>query len=308
MGPQGYPGSQWYYGTAITGENTSGTTFPSSGISNARVNDKYLNTATGNVYNCTTAGDASVATWAYIGNIKGPQGNIGPIGPTGQVDFTTPIAFDVAQSRANLASGDSIATLFGKTQKWFDDINSGGASTLLATNLSENRALVSNASGKIAASSITSTELGYLDGATSNIQNQIGTLTSLDTSAKGSLVAAVNELNGKIPVKVGYFYLIDYDVTSDTTTLTLEQGRRFSDYNLLVFAVTDNNYFRNPSILPREIFTTYAVNRVEIDYSTPEVLRWVGVQYVSDTQVAIMGSSNNAQHISIYGLNIITQS
>lgn len=202
MGPQGYPGSQWYYGTAITGENTSGTTFPSSGISNARVNDKYLNTATGNVYNCTTAGDASVAAWVYIGNIKGPQGNIGPIGPTGQVDFTTPITFDVAQSRANLASGDSIATLFGKTQKWFDDINSGGASTLLATNLSENRALISNASGKIAASSITSTELGYLDGATSNIQNQIGILSSLETSAKGNLVSAVNELNGKIDWKL----------------------------------------------------------------------------------------------------------
>lgn len=202
MGPQGVPGSQWYYGTKITGTSTTGTVFSSSGISSARVNDKYLNTSTGNIYNCTTAGAASVAKWAYIGNIKGPQGNMGPIGPTGQVDFTTPITFDVAQSRANLESGDSIATLFGKTQKWFDDINSGGASTLLATNLSENRALISNSSGKIAVSTITSTELGYLDGVTSNIQGQIGTLSSLDTSAKGSLVSAVNELNGKIDWKL----------------------------------------------------------------------------------------------------------
>lgn len=196
MGPQGAPGSQWYYGTKITGTSTTGTVFSSSGISNARVNDKYLNTSTGNIYNCTTAGAASVAKWAYIGNIKGPQGNVGPAGPTGEVDFTTPITFSVPSSRSNLASGDSIATLFGKTQKWFNDINSGGASTLLATNLSENRALISNASGKIAASSITSTELGYLDGATSNIQNQIGILSSLETSAKGNLVSAVNELNG----------------------------------------------------------------------------------------------------------------
>lgn len=107
---------------------------------------------------------------------------------------------------------------------------------------------------------------------------------------------------------MGYFYLIDYDVTNDLTTLTLENGRRFSDYNLLVFAVTDNGYFRNPSILPREIFTTYVVNKVEIDYSTNETLRWVGIQYVSDTQAAIMGHSNNSQHISIYGLNFITGS
>ena len=143
---------------------------------------------------------------------------------------------------------------------------------------------------------------------TGNVQNQIGTLSSLETSAKGSLVSAVNELNGKIPVRMGYFYLIDYDVTNDITTLTLENGRRFSDYNFLVFAVTDNNYFRNPSILPREIFTTYVVNKVEIDYSTNDALRWVGIQYVSDTQVAIMGHSNNAQHISIYGLNFVTGS
>lgn len=200
MGPQGVPGSQWYYGTKITGTSTTGTVFSSSGISSARVNDKYLNTSTGNIYNCTTAGAASVAKWAYIGNIKGPQGNVGPAGPTGEVDFTTPITFSVPSSRSNLASGDSIATLFGKTQKWFNDINSGGASTLLANNLSVNRALISNASGKIAVSTITSTELGYLDGVTSNIQGQIGTLSSLDTSAKGSLVAAVNELNGKIPI------------------------------------------------------------------------------------------------------------
>ena len=203
MGPQGEDGSQWYWGTAITGTSTSGAVFSSSGITNARVNDKYYNTSTGNIYTCTTAGAASVARWAYIGNIKGEQGNIGPAGPTGSVDFTTPITFSVAGTRADLASGDSIATLFGKTQKWFADINSGGASTLLATNLSANRALVSNASGKVAVSSVTSTELGYLDGVTSAIQtqfstvnNNIGTLSSLETSAKGSIVAAVNELNG----------------------------------------------------------------------------------------------------------------
>ena len=215
MGPQGEDGSQWYWGTAITGTSTSGAVFSSSGITNARVNDKYYNTSTSNIYTCTTAGAASVARWAYIGNIKGEQGNIGPAGPTGSVDFTTPITFSVAGTRADLASGDSIATLFGKTQKWFADINSGGASTLLATNLSANRALVSNASGKVAVSSVTSTELGYLDGVTSAIQtqfstvnNNIGTLSSLETSAKGSIVAAVNELNGNIasanPSKGGF--------------------------------------------------------------------------------------------------------
>ena len=50
---------------------------------------------------------------------------------------------------------------------------SGGASTILSSNLTASRALVSNASGKVAVSPVTSTELGYLDGVTSNIQTQL---------------------------------------------------------------------------------------------------------------------------------------
>ena len=49
----------------------------------------------------------------------------------------------------------------------------GGASTITSSNLAASRALVSNGSGKVAVSAVTSTELGYLDGVTSNIQTQI---------------------------------------------------------------------------------------------------------------------------------------
>lgn len=49
----------------------------------------------------------------------------------------------------------------------------GGASTITSSNLTANRALVSDASGKVAVSAVTSTELGYLDGVTSNIQTQL---------------------------------------------------------------------------------------------------------------------------------------
>ena len=49
----------------------------------------------------------------------------------------------------------------------------GGASTITSSNLAASRALVSNGSGKVAVSAVTSTELGYLDGVTSKIQTQI---------------------------------------------------------------------------------------------------------------------------------------
>lgn len=82
-GDTGQRGSNWYQGTAITGTSTTAAVFSNSGIAAALVNDKYLNTSTGAVYNCTVAGAASVAKWAYAGSIKGPTGAQGPKGDTG---------------------------------------------------------------------------------------------------------------------------------------------------------------------------------------------------------------------------------
>lgn len=53
------------------------------------------------------------------------------------------------------------------------DTITGGASSVASNDLTANRALVSNQSGKITVSPITFTELGYLDNATSNIQTQL---------------------------------------------------------------------------------------------------------------------------------------
>lgn len=49
----------------------------------------------------------------------------------------------------------------------------GGASTITTSDLTINRALISNGSGKVAVSAVTSTELGYLTGVTSSIQTQL---------------------------------------------------------------------------------------------------------------------------------------
>lgn len=49
----------------------------------------------------------------------------------------------------------------------------GAATTITSSNLTANRALISNGSGKVAVSDITNTELNYLDGVTSNIQTQL---------------------------------------------------------------------------------------------------------------------------------------
>lgn len=49
----------------------------------------------------------------------------------------------------------------------------GAVSTIKDSNLTVNRALISDGNGKVAVSAVTSTELGYLDGVTSNVQTQL---------------------------------------------------------------------------------------------------------------------------------------
>ena len=67
--------------------------------------------------------------------------------------------------------------------------SNGAISGLIDTNLTVSKALVSDTSGKISASSVTDTELGYVSGVTSTIQTQLnekpkwhGELASAPTS------------------------------------------------------------------------------------------------------------------------------
>lgn len=67
-------GSMWYTGTGITGTSATPSIFVSSGVAMAQTNDMYLNTNTGNIYQCTLGGDASTATWLYKMTITGGGG------------------------------------------------------------------------------------------------------------------------------------------------------------------------------------------------------------------------------------------
>lgn len=85
-GDQGVRGSKWYNTDKITGESTSGTAFPDSGIADAMVGDMALNPTTLNLYTCQTAGNAATAKWVFMACIKGPQGEQGPKGDPTTVD------------------------------------------------------------------------------------------------------------------------------------------------------------------------------------------------------------------------------
>lgn len=94
---------------------------------------------------------------------------------------------DVGTLKTNVTSLQT--SLTGK-----QDVIVGAASTITENNLTANRALVSNSSGKVEVSNVTSTELGYLDGVTSNVQTQ------LDKKLENIPIATSTTLGGVKPV------------------------------------------------------------------------------------------------------------
>ena len=116
----------------------------------------------------------------------------------------------------------------------------GAISTVTTANLTASRALISNASGKIDFSSVTSTELGYVSGVTSNIQTQLnakqGAITVADTQVLFS--DGANNPSGDAG--------LTYNKTNDTLTIDGANNKRLilkanasqSD-NLLEFQKSD---------------------------------------------------------------------
>lgn len=86
----------------------------------------------------------------------------------------------------------------------YSPIITGAASTIVSSNLTASRVLYSDVSGKVAVSTTTSTELGYLTGVTSSIQTQFSnkadtsalTTHTSATSAHGltSAIAGINDI------------------------------------------------------------------------------------------------------------------
>lgn len=130
----------------------------------------------------------------------------------------------------------------------------GAATTITGSNLTANRALISNGNGKVAVSGATSTELSYLSGVTSAIQTQLNAKQAASSALKMEVLAHMGtntygESNptvlsfsfvpkvvflmgrhGKTPYDgIGYNYAGDYcimDCTSLTTSWQVSTATR----------------------------------------------------------------------------------
>ena len=131
---------------------------------------------------------------------------------------------EAAQGDITTLKGN-VTTLTTALQSKQDNIV-GGASTITGDNLTANRALVSNGSGKVAVSAVTATELGYLDGVTSNIQTQ------LNKKLESAPVTSVNTKTGAVVLTatdVGAVSTTDVTQTLGTSTTKVPSEKAVAD-------------------------------------------------------------------------------
>lgn len=157
-----------------------------------------------------------------------------------------------------------IMTLLGKKQNTI----TGGATTITSSNLTASRVLVSNSSGKVAVSSITSAELGYLDGVTSGIQTQINSIkynwlwyqgksSGSVTDNPGSTYGAI--INGNCPkdsVSKGVY------ATYNDTNMSAEDLIADNANTIITIKSSGGNYFNQLMIAQRgRLFTRSFANQ-----------------------------------------------
>ena len=208
--------------TVGSGLQVSGTTLENtqSGGSVTSVNvsggTTGLTTSGGPV---TTSGTITLAGTLAVAN--------GGTGSTTAAGALTNLGLTATATELNYTDGvtSAIQTQLNAKQATI----TGGATSITSSNLTVSRALVSDGSGKVAVSAVTSTEVGYLDGVTSNIQTQlnakgVGSVTSVGGTGtvQGLTLSGTVTSSGNLTLGGS---LSDINLTSQVTgTLPVANG------------------------------------------------------------------------------------
>lgn len=188
----------------------------------------------------------------------GPQGPEGPQGPAGNINDIedATVTFSQASSRTNINSGDSIGTLFGKIRKWFADLGTAafqGVSNALTQTTSGY--VLDARQGKTLAdrigtlSSLLTTAKTSLVNALNELFNKIGDLDDLGTTEKSDVVGAINEINADLSdgIKIVDIILCDIQYNGETaggayhtSTGTIKSDKKISDCKFASFFVCSN--------------------------------------------------------------------
>jgi hypothetical protein len=233
-----YNDSQWViYGDGDSAFTISYATSTAFNVASTDVTSFYhvgrrvkaVGSSTGTIYGTINASSFStnttvVVTWdsgslsnetltIYVGALSKTNDSIPELVIT-NAKISASAAIDVSKIGSGAVSSTEFGYLDGVTSAIQTQIDSkqatitGGATTITSSDLTASRALASNASGKVAITSVTSTELGYVSGVTSAIQTQLdakqptitGSATTIDTESLTASRAVISNSSSKIAV------------------------------------------------------------------------------------------------------------
>lgn len=175
--------------TALDGKIDKLSTKPTAGTYT-----KVTITNEGLVSDGTTLSEADIPSLhlTKITDVTSTAAEVNQLHESGAVqsDFIKLHGITSTAAELNILDGATLTTeelnyVDGVTSDIQTQINSkqatitGAATTVTSDDLTTGRVIISNSNGKIDVSSITSTELGYLDNVTSNVQTQFNNITDL---------------------------------------------------------------------------------------------------------------------------------
>jgi hypothetical protein len=265
-----YNDSQWViYGdgdSTFTIAYASSTSFTVSGVDvtsfyhvGRRV--KAIGSSTGTIYGTISATTFSTnttvtVTWdsgslsnetitIYLGALSKTNDSIPELVIT-NAKISASAAIDAAKIGGGAVSNTEFSYLDGVTSAIQTQIDSkqatitGGATTITSADLTASRALASNASGKVAVTTVTSTELGYVSGVTSAIQTQLdakqatitGSATTIDTESLTASRAVISNSSSKIAVSATTDTELGY-LSGVTSAVQTQLGTKLTNSNNL---------------------------------------------------------------------------
>lgn len=250
---------------------------------------------------------------AQKNTVTGIKGSAETVYRTGNVNITaTNIGLGNVNNTSDTDKPISAATqtaLNGKQAKV-----TGAATTITGDNLTANRALVSNSSGKVAVSAVTATELGYLDGVTGNIQTQLnGKLSSAPVTSVNNKTGAVSLAAsdvGALPISGGTLTgNLNGKYITGTWLQTTEVSDKAGD-----FATIDSDgwiYKRTASEVNEDIITGHSIKPTYIELFPGNTAGHGGyIDFHYDSNIADYTSriiEIPSGHVQLNGMDIVTR-
>ena len=178
----------------------------------------------------------------------------------------------------------------------------GAASTIVSSDLTESRALVSDASGKVAVSDVTATELGYLDGVKSNIQEQLDNISSGTGFVSTSPQTLTTEQQAQARENIGAASVAEMKAGDDKSYYNLGAFDTYVDNGDGTATITRKTKYGDSITEQTEAETSYTED-VILDQPI-HTLDVNGEQFVRDEWEKGLNLFNGQRELSQWGLTV----